>query len=169
MITRPLALSALLFTVPSLLFADLPSPQLHRITPIGINAPGEVEVSILGADLEGADALLFDHPGLKAAFVKDKAFKLTVAADVPAGTYDVRAVGRFGVTNPRLLSITHGLQDVTEVEPNNAADKAQSITINSSVAGPEPPTQEAQIALWPVASHSPSTAAKEDGPGTRAK
>lgn len=135
MIARLLVLSALLFAVPSLLFADLPSPQLHRITPIGINAPGEVEVSILGADLEGADALLFDHPGLKAALVKDKVFKLTVAADVPAGTYDVRAVGRFGVTNPRLLSITHGLQDVTEVEPNNAADKAQSITINSAVNG----------------------------------
>lgn len=135
MIARLLVLPALLFAVPSLLFADLPSPQLHRITPIGINAPGEVEVSILGADLEGADALLFDHPGLKAALVKDKVFKLTVAADVPAGTYDVRAVGRFGVTNPRLLSITHGLQDVTEVEPNNAADKAQSITINSAVNG----------------------------------
>ena len=135
MISRSFALSAIWIVIPAMLFADLPSPQLHRITPIGINAPGEVEVSILGADLEGADALLFDHPGLKAAFVKDKVFKLTVAADVPAGTYDVRAVGRFGVTNPRLLSITHGLQDVTEVEPNNAADKAQSITINSAVNG----------------------------------
>lgn len=135
MISRSFALSAIWIVIPAMLFADLPSPQLHRITPIGINAPGEVEVSILGADLEGADALLFDHPGLKAAFVKDKVFKLTVAADVPAGTYDVRAVGRFGVTNPRLLSITHGLQDVTEVEPNNAADKAQSIAINSAVNG----------------------------------
>lgn len=135
MISRSFALSAIWIIIPAMLFADLPSPQLHRITPIGINAPGEVEVSILGADLEGTDALLFDHPGLKAALVKDKVFKLTVAADVPTGTYDVRAVGRFGVTNPRLLSITHGLQDVTEVEPNNAADKAQSITINSAVNG----------------------------------
>ncbi|MBS0202866.1 MAG: PPC domain-containing protein [Planctomycetes bacterium] len=132
MISRQIALT-LLLVLPTTVFADLPSPQLHRIMPIGINAPGEVELNIVGADLEGVDALLFEHPGLKAAFVKDKVFKLTVAADVPAGTYDVRAVGRFGVTNPRLLSITHGLQDVTEVEPNNAAEKAQSITVNSAV------------------------------------
>jgi hypothetical protein len=116
-------------------FADLPSPQLHRITPIGINAPGEVEVTILGADLEGVETLMFDHPAIKAAFVKDKVFKVSVGPDVPAGTYDVRAVGRFGVTNPRLLQVTHGFQDVEEVEPNNQRDKPQIIAVNSAING----------------------------------
>ena len=134
MILRRLALSVLLLAiVPANLLADLPSPQLHRIIPIGINAPGETELSIQGADLEGVDALLFDHPGLKAEFVKDKVFKVTASGEIPAGTYDVRAIGRFGVTNPRLLSITHGLQDVAEVEPNNTPDKAQLVTLNSAV------------------------------------
>ena len=130
-----LLLALLLTFSPVTLWADLPSPQLHRITPIGINAPGEVELTIIGADLEGVDALLFDHPGLKAVFVKEKIFKVTVPPDIPAGTYDVRAVGRFGVTNPRLLSITHGLQDLAEIEPNNAPDKAQPIAVNSAVNG----------------------------------
>lgn len=115
--------------------ADLPSPQLHRIAPIGMNAPGEIELTITGADLEGVKSLLFDHPGLRADFVKDNVFKVSVASEVPSGTYDVRAQGRFGVTNPRLLSITHGLQDVTEVEPNNGPEKAQSITVNSAING----------------------------------
>lgn len=129
-------LTVMLFSVMSAAaFADLPSPQLHRITPIGVNAPGEFDLTIIGADLEGVDSLLFDHPGFKATFVKEKVFKVTVPADVPAGTYDVRAVGRFGVTNPRLLSVTHGLTDVAEVEPNNTADKAQAISVNNAVNG----------------------------------
>lgn len=115
--------------------ADLPSPQLHRITPIGINAPGEVELTIVGADLEDVNSLMFDHPGLKAEFVKDNVFKVSVAAEVPSGTYDVRALGRFGITNPRLFSITHGLLDVTEVEPNNSPEKAQSVTVNCAING----------------------------------
>ena len=37
------------------------------------------------------------------------------------------------------------------------------------MAGPEPPAHDATITLKPVPSHSPSTPAKDDGPGTRAK
>ena len=131
---RAILLSAWI-TFPISALADLPSPQLHRITPIGINAPGVTELTIVGADLEGVDALMFDHPGLKAEFVKDKIFKVTASADVPAGTFDVRAVGRFGVTNPRLFAVTHGMQELTETEPNNSADKAQAVTVNSVMNG----------------------------------
>lgn len=136
MISRHLSLTVcLMATTASAVHADLPSPQLHRITPIGISAPGEAELTILGADLEGVDSLLFDHPGLTAEFIKEKVFKLKVSADVPEGTHDVRAAGRFGITNPRLLSVTRGLQDVAEVEPNHSPDKAQSVPINSAVNG----------------------------------
>ncbi|TXI07716.1 MAG: hypothetical protein E6Q76_08160 [Rhizobium sp.] len=135
MTSRLILSGCLLAAFATTVLADLPSPQLHRITPLGINAPGEVEVTIVGADLEGADALLFDHPNLKATFVKEKVFKVTVPADVAAGTYDVRALGRYGLTNPRLISITHGLQDVAEAEPNNTADKAQTIAVNNAVNG----------------------------------
>ena len=126
-----LALAAL----PWRAFAELPSPQLHRIEPIGLSAPGQVELTMLGADIEGVETLLFEHPGFKAEFVKDRTFKLTLSPDIPPGTYDVRAVGRFGITNPRLFSVTRGLLDVAEVEPNNSPDKAQPIAVNSAVNG----------------------------------
>src|SRR5690242_15143686 len=99
--------------------AELPLIRFDRLSPIGAAAGSTIEVEVLGGDIEEVKSLLFDHPGLKAEFVKERFFKVSVAADVPAGTYDVRLVGRFGVSNPRLLSVSHGLTDVAEVEPNN--------------------------------------------------
>jgi hypothetical protein len=115
--------------------SELPSPQLHRIEPLGMNAGSEIELTITGADNEGTETLVFDHPGLKAVFVKDKVFKVSAANDVPPGTYDVRAVGAFGITNPRLFSIVRNLTETAEVEPNNTLGTAQPIALNSVVNG----------------------------------
>jgi hypothetical protein len=115
--------------------AELPLIRFDRLSPIGAAAGSTIEVEILGGDIEEAKSLLFDHPGLKAEFVKERFFKVSVAADVPAGTYDVRLVGRFGVSNPRLLAISHGLTDVAEVEPNNEPEKAQIVAMNSAING----------------------------------
>src|SRR5438270_13769680 len=82
--------------------ADLPSPRFDRLTPLGAAAGSAVEVEVAGADVEDAATLLFDHPGIAAAHVKDRRFKVTVGAKVPPGTYDARLVGRYGITNPRL-------------------------------------------------------------------
>lgn len=120
---------------PIIASAELPSPQLQRIEPLGLNAGAQSELTYIGADTEGTETLVFDHPGLKAEFVKDKTFKVTVGQDVPAGTYDVRAVGRFGISNPRLFAVSRQFTDVAEVEPNNTIDKAQSIAVNSAVNG----------------------------------
>jgi hypothetical protein len=114
--------------------ADLPTVRFDRLTPLGGAAGTTVDLEIAGADLEGVDALLFDHPGLKATFVKERQFRLTVAADVPPGTYDVRLVGRFGVSNPRLFSVAHGLTDVALKRPADAA-APQAVAVNSAVNG----------------------------------
>jgi hypothetical protein len=116
-------------------FADLPSPRFDRLTPLGASAASQVEVEIAGADIEDIKTLLFDHPGFKAEHLKDSRFRLTIAADVPAGTYDVRLLGRFGVSNPRLFAVSHGLTDVAEKEPNNETATAQVIAVNSAVNG----------------------------------
>src|SRR5205085_12500943 len=102
--------------------------------------------------------LLFDHPGLKAEPIAGSAktgdagrgpgtggkrgqrqgssrFRVTVAANVPPGTYDVRLVGRWGVSNPRLFAVSHGLTDVAEKEPNDSPAQAQKIAVNSAVNG----------------------------------
>jgi hypothetical protein len=48
-------------------------------------------------------------------------------------------------------------------------EASQSQTTSSTAAGPEPPAHDAAMVWWPVPSHSPSTPAYDDGPGTRAK
>ena len=115
--------------------AELPLIRFDRLSPIGAAAGSTMDVEILGGDIEEVKSLLFDHPGLKAEFVKERFFKVNVAADVPAGTYDVRLVGRFGVSNPRLFAVSHGLTDVVEVEPNNESEKAQVVPVNSAING----------------------------------
>lgn len=115
--------------------ADLPSPRLDRLTPLGASAGTKVEVEIAGANIEEVKTLLFDHSGFKAEHLKDRRFRITIAADVPSGTYDVRLLGRFGVSNPRLFAVSHGLTDVAEKEPNNEAASAQVIAVNSAING----------------------------------
>ncbi len=115
--------------------ADLPSVRFDRLFPLGGAAGATTEVEIQGGDIEEVRTLLFDHPGLKATFVQDRRFKIAIAADVPAGTYDVRLVGRFGVSNPRLFAVTHGLTDVAEKEPNDDAATAQKVTVNVAING----------------------------------
>jgi hypothetical protein len=115
--------------------AELPSPRLDRITPLGGAAGSSVEVEIVGADLEEADRMLFDHPGIKAEHVKDRKFKVSIAADVPLGTYDARVVGKYGVSNPRLFAVSHGLVELQEKEPNDDVATAQAVELNSVVNG----------------------------------
>ena len=128
-------LASMLSLMPLSANAELPLIRFDRLSPIGAAAGSTIEVEVLGGDIEEVKSLLFDHPGLKAEFVKERFFKVSVAADVPAGTYDVRLVGRFGVSNPRLLAISHGLTDVAEVEPNNEPEKAQLVAVNSAING----------------------------------
>jgi hypothetical protein len=117
------------------LFADLPSVRFDRLTPLGCAAGSSVEVEIIGVDIDDVKALRFDHPGLKAEFVKDRRFKITVATDVPTGTYDVWLVGRFGVSNPRLFAVSRGLTEIAEKEPNDDAVTAQVVPVNCVVNG----------------------------------
>jgi hypothetical protein len=115
--------------------AELPSPRFDRLTPLGASAGSSVEVEIIGNDIEETKSLLFDHPGLKAEFLKDRRFKITISADVPAGTYDVRLIGKYGISNPRLFEVQHGLVEVAEKEPNDDIATAQPVAVNSVVNG----------------------------------
>src|SRR5438128_2221920 len=78
--------------------AELPHIRLDRIFPLGGEAGATVLLDIAGKDLDDVKALHFDHSGLKAEFVKPNQFRVTVAAGTPAGTYDVRAVGKYGIS-----------------------------------------------------------------------
>lgn len=128
--------------------AQLPSTTLAALQPPGGKVGSTFEVSIASAtNAEGADRLLFSHPGIKAVaktepsvlfpgkedVVADK-FIVTVGPDVPTGIYDVRLAGPLGVSNPRGFAIDE-LNEIAEVPGNRPADKAQPIEIGSVVSG----------------------------------
>ncbi|OWK44393.1 pre-peptidase C-terminal domain-containing protein [Fimbriiglobus ruber] len=90
-----------------------------------------------GNDLEEPTALIFDHPGLKAERLKDRKFKVSIAANVPAGTYDLRVVGKYGVSNPRLFAVSSGLVEVEKErkKANDTPETAQVVAVNTAVNG----------------------------------
>lgn len=114
---------------------ELPTPRFDRLQPLGGPAGAAVEVEVAGADLEDAGTLVFDHPGLSATPVegKERRFKVTIAAETPAGTFDAWLVGRYGVSNPRLFHVFRDLVEVAEAEPNNGPGQAQAVAVNSLV------------------------------------
>jgi hypothetical protein len=130
----------------------LPQPRLLVVSPAGGQARTAVFVTLTGNDLEAPQKLLFSHPGIKAqpaesqpakpvkpaqgnqpALVEAK-FTVTILDDVPPGTYDVRFVGKDGVSNPRAF-VVGDLPETGEKEPNDDVDKAQEIPLNSTVHG----------------------------------
>lgn len=135
--------------------AVLPQPRISSVFPAGAKAGTSVDVTALGTDLDDATGLTFSHPGLKAELVAAPAepakkdapkgmrkaappteakFKVSVAADVPPGAYDVRVVNKWGVSNPRLF-VVGDKPEVNEKEPNNDTGEAQKVELNSVVNG----------------------------------
>ncbi len=125
------------FALPALAWAELPSPRLDRISVLGVNQGGEVELEVVGADLEVLTGLVFDHPGLSATPVegKERWFKIKAAGDMPPGTYDVRTLGRFGVSSSRLFAVSRGLKDIADNGKNRSVAEAQIIEINTAING----------------------------------
>lgn len=104
-------------------------PRLSTLFPAGGQAGTAVAVTFTGVDLTAISGVRFTHPGLTAAPAppdpKAKAatgatMTVTIAPDVPPGHYDVRLVGKHGVSNPRLFAV--GTRpEVREQEPNDDA------------------------------------------------
>jgi len=121
---------------PASSMAQLPSPRLDRITPLGASVGGKAELEIQGTDLEEG-IVVFEHPGISATPIdgKERFFLVSVGNDVNEGTYDCRVVGKYGVSNPRLFAVHRGMADVAEIEPNNSQSDTQQIHVNEVVFG----------------------------------
>ncbi|QEF97210.1 hypothetical protein Mal15_12480 [Stieleria maiorica] len=109
--------------------AQLPVIALRSLSQ-SFYAPGETyEVTVTeGANTDEVVELVFSHPGITATLVKGPPrpltttgvpqhgkFSVAVASDVPAGRYEARAVGRFGISNPRSVVVQNGVQVVSAV------------------------------------------------------
>lgn len=129
-------------------WAQLPQVQLFAVSPAGGKQGATFDLTIsAGADLDGASQLYFSHPGIKVTPKMSppgllpiapeplvNQFTATIAADVPPGVYDVRAIGTFGMSNPR--SFVVGEQTEALEQPgNNSQDKAMPVELNTVVNG----------------------------------
>jgi len=132
-------LSLGLLLVPLSVQGQLPSARLASVYPPGGQPGQQVELTISGTDLDDVSQLQFSHPGITAAqkmrepgsFETEpqpvaNTFVVTVAENVPAGNHDLRAVGKYGITNPRVF-VVDPMATVTEQEPNNIPAEAQEV------------------------------------------
>jgi hypothetical protein len=123
--------------------AQLPQARLYAIFPCGGKAGTTFDLELARSeDLDEADRLLFNHPGIAAApKTRDvggrkelipNTFSVTIAPDVPSGLYEVRASGLYGLSNPRIFVV--GSQPETrEVEPNNGFDRSNELPLGTIV------------------------------------
>ncbi len=123
----------LTITAPSA-WAQFPQPRLTSLSRAGSRVGEPVETTIRGADLENAERLWFDHPGIASVKVKENVFRVTAAPDVPLGGHDVRVVGRFGVSNPRTW-VVGDRPETVETEPNNSPEQANLVAIDQVING----------------------------------
>jgi hypothetical protein len=112
--------------------AQLPQPRLTSLSRPGLRVGEPGEITLRGSDLEGVTRLWFDHPGIHATHVKDLTFRVVSEPDVPLGHHDIRAIGTYGISNPRAFVVGDRPESI-EGEPNNAPEKANPIVINTVI------------------------------------
>ena len=100
--------------------AELPSARLTSAFPPGAKQGTNVEIALTGQDLDELTALHFSDPRITAKpTTASSKFSVTVPPDLAPGIYDVRAVGRYGVTNPR--SFVVGTLPESASKPGNTS------------------------------------------------
>ena len=114
--------------------AQLPQARLEWVFPAGLQAGTSADVKLSGNDLENITRLIFSHAGFSAKPGPDGKWTVNAAADLPAGFYEMRAVGAWGVTNP--LPFYVGIYGETlEKEPNDQAlqDVKPPLVVNGQI------------------------------------
>ncbi len=127
--------------------AQLPSARLLSVFPAGGEQGSTFELTVAGQDLDELSDLRFSHPGITAAAVLTEPspfhelprpvpgkFTVAIAADVQPGMYDLRAVGRFGVSNPRAFMVDDR-PEMREQSPNQTPANANKVLLGTLVNG----------------------------------
>ncbi|HUR54645.1 MAG TPA: hypothetical protein VMZ71_10970, partial [Gemmataceae bacterium] len=156
------AVSAVAVLVASAGFVSAQSgPQLLTVFPPGVRVGETVEVTVSGTNFAGDEELLFceqagksfkaervggakapdpktKQPGGGAAQASAK-FKVTHSGPGEkdlgrVALFDVRVVGKNGLSNPRAFAV-EGRAQANEAEPNNDVPQAQKVELNTTVSG----------------------------------
>lgn len=125
----------------------LPNPRLNYSFPAGGQIGTTFELKITGDDLDDARELHFSHPGITARLSTANpgpgqtgpqpvygTFKVSIAREVPPGVYEVRTLGKFGLSNPRAFAVG-SLPEIMETEPNNLPKQANQVAIGTTING----------------------------------
>lgn len=122
----------LAFTALAFSQATFPAPTLTGISPLGAKASSTIELTLRGTDLDGPQAIMIGNRviGIKST----TKVSVPLPADLKPGLYDLRFVGRYGVSNPRVFEIST-LDAVESPGSNIKADKAHPVALNSVIQG----------------------------------
>src|SRR2546421_9492989 len=94
--------------------AELPLARLTSAFPPGGRAGTSVEIKLSGQDLDEVSGLHFSDSRITAKAGTGGGFVVTVPKQVDAGTYDLRAIGRYGITNPRAFVVSSLVESVNK-------------------------------------------------------
>jgi hypothetical protein len=114
--------------------ATFPTPALTGIAPLGSKASATVELTLRGTDLDAPIAILLNERSIPVKSPKPNVVSLVLPADLKPALYDLRFVGRYGVSNPRVFEIST-LDTVESPGTNTKADKAHKVALNSVIQG----------------------------------
>src|SRR4029078_3788254 len=125
----------------------LPVARLYSAFPAGGKQGATFDLTIAGADLEGVSKPHFyDHaitaaqktvpPGLGQTGPQGVPgqFAVTIGPEAKLGIAEVRAIGKYGVSNPRAF-VVGSQAEIVEKEPNNTREQATELAINAVANG----------------------------------
>ena len=133
--------------------AQLPVPKMRSLYPPGARQGTSVEAVIEVENFDDPTRLYFSHAGIKSEKLTPQKnekgrFKVTVGNDVAPGYYDVRFVGKYGVSNPRTF-VVGDRPETLEVEPNDEQAKPQRIEMGSVVNGQMQKSEDVDWYVFP--------------------
>jgi hypothetical protein len=121
--------------VASKVVGQIPAIQLSAVSRTVGQAASTFPMRVSeGEQLEEVDRLVFSHPGIVSTLQTAPPrlletelqpqygqFSVAIAPEVPAGIYEVRAKGRFGLSNPRAFLVTQSPVQFVEAEHTTQA------------------------------------------------
>ncbi len=134
------ALGAVLFSSPGIGQAQsvgLPAPRLLTTMPMGGTVGTQVEITITGEHLDGADELTFSDPRLTATRKLDPAgapvpnqYVVAIPADCPTGLYEAHVRTRLGMSASRIFTVG-SLPEVLQKPGNTSLASAMPLSLNT--------------------------------------
>jgi hypothetical protein len=111
--------------------AQPPQPTINYVFPAGGQRGKAIEVTVVGKDFQGTNAVRLSGAGVTAGVVKVENpntvhILVAIAADAPLGERDVRLATRGGISN-RFRFFVGELPEINEIEPNSEKDKPQRL------------------------------------------